>query len=147
MQHIYIYVCVWKDTCITLSSLYVLYIVLLSFTSVQLWQPVSPIKFANEKRFNYITPKSPHDINYRYNLTRYCTQYYFEGKTLTRLSTPERQTYLALSGELCLSIVRYWGESDREISGVHCNNIKSASSHKPIKFVSRLYLVCTLWYQ
>ena len=55
-----------------------------------------------------------------YNLTRYCIQFdKFEGKNLARLWTLERHPYLALTGELWLSIVSCWGTSDLELSVVH----------------------------
>ena len=47
----------------------------------------------------------------RYNMARYCTQHSkLEGKTSIKLLTHQRHLYLALSGELWVSIVIYLGK-------------------------------------
>ena len=43
----------------------------------------------------------------RFNITQHCTQHNkFEGKTSVRLRTHNRHPYLALTGELCVSVSR-----------------------------------------
>ena len=76
----------------------------------------------------------------RDNITRYFTQCNkSEGKTSARLRTHERHTYLALTGELWLSLVICWEKSDREISGTHCVNRKSTP-----KSISYTRVACML---
>ena len=54
----------------------------------------------------------------QHSITRYCTQYNFEGKTSVRIQTDERHPYFDLTGELWVFIVSYLEKSDLEISGV-----------------------------
>ena len=53
-----------------------------------------------------------------YNITSYCTQHNFQGKTSVRLRTHERHRYPTLTYELWVSFVSYLEKSDYNISGV-----------------------------
>ena len=65
----------------------------------------------------------------RFDVEHYYTQCNnFEGKTLVRLRTQDRHPYLALTGELCVSLVSYLEKIGREITGANCMGHKRTNS-------------------